>query len=69
MIGVHASQELRIQRVMNRSNMQRDEVLVRMAKQMDEEEKMRRCDYVIINNDRTALIPQVLKIDALLRQR
>ena len=34
----------------------------RMALQMDEEEKLRLCDYVIINDEQQMLIPQVLEL-------
>jgi dephospho-CoA kinase len=64
MIGVSAPRELRIQRAMKRSKLSREEVLARIARQMDEDEKMRRCDFVIINDDVHAVIPQVLQIHA-----
>jgi dephospho-CoA kinase len=31
---------------------------------MDDDEKIRRCDFVILNDDRTMLIPQVLELHA-----
>ena len=62
MIGVSAPVEVRIARAMSRSGLTRAEVLGRMARQMDEEEKMSRCDYIINNDDNTALIPQVLRL-------
>lgn len=68
MIGVSAPEDLRIARSMKRNGLSREAVAARMAAQMDEEEKMIRCDFVIINDDRQALIPQVLKLDALLRK-
>ena len=61
-IGVTAPVELRIQRVMHRDGLTREAVMQRMARQMDENEKMQRCQFVIANDDRTALIPQVLAI-------
>jgi dephospho-CoA kinase len=33
-----------------------------MAQQMNEKEKISRCDFVIINDDKHALLPQVLAI-------
>ncbi len=69
MIGVSAPQELRIKRAMERSALSRKDVLARMVRQMDESEKMARCDYVIINDDATAILPQVLALDAQLRQQ
>lgn len=62
MIGVFAPKELRIQRAINRSALNRDQILSIIAKQMDEDEKMKRCDHVIINDDVIAVIPQVLEL-------
>jgi dephospho-CoA kinase len=68
-IGVFAPQPLRIQRVMKRDNVTREEVLARINKQIDENIKMRLCDYVIHNDDQQLVIPQVLSIhEILLRQ-
>lgn len=61
-IGVYAPKELRIQRAMQRDSVAEEKILQRMAQQMDEEEKMKRCHYVIINDDATAVIPQVMKL-------
>lgn len=62
MIGVFAPVELRIRRSMKRGNLSREQVKAIMAKQMDEDEKMSRCDHVITNDDHTAVLPQVLKL-------
>lgn len=62
MVDVYAPQDIRIARTMLRSNITRDKVLEIMSKQMDEEEKMERCDHVIYNNDEVAIIPQVLQL-------
>lgn len=69
MIGVFAPQKLRILRTMARDGVGQEKVLERMAQQMDEDEKMRRCDYVITNDDETAIIPQVLHIHHKLLQK
>ena len=61
-IGVYAPQHLRIHRVMQRDNVTREEVLSRMSKQINEEMKMRLCDFVIVNDEQTMVIPQVLKL-------
>ncbi len=62
MIGVSAPMELRIRRAMERSKASRDEILQRISQQMDEDEKMKRCDYIIRNDEVYAVIPQVLSI-------
>jgi dephospho-CoA kinase len=61
-IGVYAPQHIRIQRVMRRDNVTREEVLARMSTQIDEEMKMRLCDFVIVNDEQTMVIPQVLTL-------
>ena len=61
-IGVYAPQHLRVQRVMQRDNVTREEVFSRMSKQINEEMKMRLCDFVIVNDEQTMVIPQVLKL-------
>jgi len=66
MIGVSAPKELRIQRAIQRSQASREDILNRMAQQMDEDEKMKRCDFVIFNDEQTAIIPQVLEIHKIL---
>jgi dephospho-CoA kinase len=61
-IGVHAPQELRLSRTMQRDKITREEVLKRMSSQMDEEEKMELCNFVIQNDEQHALLPQVLAL-------
>jgi dephospho-CoA kinase len=61
-IGVYAPVTMRIQRVIKRDNVTVEEIKARMTKQIDEEIKMKLCDFVIINDDQQLLIPQVLKI-------
>lgn len=62
MIGVYAPQHIRIKRVMDRDQVSREEVLSRMKRQIQEEIKMRLCDFVVLNDDQHLLIPQVLKL-------
>lgn len=62
MIGVYAPQHLRIKRAMDRDQVSREEVLTRMKRQIQEEIKMRLCDFVLINDEQQLLIPQVLKL-------
>ena len=61
-IGVSAPHELRIKRVMNRDGVSREEVLKRMSSQLDDEVKMKRCDFVITNDEKSLIIPQVLSL-------
>jgi dephospho-CoA kinase len=61
-IGVQSPLPLRIQRVMQRDNITEEAVLARMQKQMNEDEKISRCDFVIINDEKELLIPQVVTL-------
>ena len=63
-IGVTAPVELRIARVMARDQVSREEVLSRMQHQLDDTEKMQRCDFVIDNNEASLVIPEVLALHA-----
>jgi dephospho-CoA kinase len=59
-IGVESPTELRIERAMKRDDVTRKQVEARMKLQMDEDEKMKRCDFIIVNDEQQMLIPQVL---------
>jgi len=61
-IGVYAPVEMRIKRVMDRDNVSRNEVLNRLERQIDEDVKMKLCDFIITNNEQQLLIPQVLEL-------
>jgi len=61
-IGVSAPPALRIQRAMKRDHISEEEVLSRMNKQMDEDAKLKRCDFIIINDEQQAVIPQVMEL-------
>lgn len=61
-IGVYAPQALRIKRVMKRDGLSADEIMKRINRQVNEEMKMKLCDFVIINNEQELLIPQILKL-------
>lgn len=62
-IVVHANEALRIQRVLKRdSHRTADQVVSIIENQMPEEEKVRRADFTILNDETTLLIPQVLAL-------
>ena len=61
-ILVTAPIELKIERVMKRSNLSRTEVEKRMLAQWTDEQKIPLATYVITNDGKEALIPQVLAI-------
>lgn len=68
-IGVYAPEPLRIQRVMHRDNVSREEVKARMSKQINETIKMRLCDYVITNDDQQLVLPQVEQLHKVLLEK
>ncbi len=68
-ITVTAPAELRIARIIQRDNIDREKVETRMIHQMSEAEKNKRADYIIVNDGSKLLIPQVLQIDKKLKER
>ena len=65
-IGVFTPVQMRIQRVIQRDGLSREEVKNRMEKQMEETTKMRLCDFIITNDEQELVIPQVLAIHEIL---
>jgi dephospho-CoA kinase len=61
-IMVSAPIEIRLERVMKRDNATREEVTARMANQWPDEQKIALSDFVIVNDDRQLVIPQVLEV-------
>ncbi len=61
-VGVYAPQHIRVKRVMQRDNLPVEEVMKRISRQIDEEMKMKLCNFVITNNDQQLVIPQVLEL-------
>lgn len=67
-IGVSAPLNVRIQRTMQRDKVTREEVLSRMQNQIQEDIKMRLCDFVIKNDEQELVIVQVMALDKKLRE-
>jgi len=61
-ITVVAPEEMRIQRVIARDKISREEVESRISKQISDEEKISRSAFIITNDEQQMVIPQVLKI-------
>lgn len=61
-ITVTAPEDIRINRIMARDRLNREEVMARMNNQMPDEYKTRHADYVIINDGKTLLLPQIITI-------
>lgn len=62
-IGVYAPQHIRVKRVMDRDHLTTEEVVKRISRQIDEEMKMKLCNFVITNNGQQLVLPQVMELD------
>lgn len=62
LIVVTAPEEVRINRVMKRDNTTHAQVMERINRQMPEAERLDHADFVIVNDDQTLIIPQILDI-------
>lgn len=61
-ILVIAPEDIRINRIKNRDGLSDEEITLRIKNQWAEEQKLKLTDFVIINDGKTFLIPQILKI-------
>ena len=69
-VVVSAPEKVRQERVLKRDAHRSVEQFREIVeKQLPEEEKLRRADYLIVNDDRTMVIPQVLKLHELIKER
>jgi len=67
-ILVVADENIRIKRVMKRDKISANSVMERINNQMQDEEKIRMADFIIDNNERILVIPQVIKLNDLFRK-
>lgn len=61
-LTVVAPVEERIERVIGRNSLSRDQVIERMRNQISDEERISLSDYVINNSENDMIIPEILKI-------
>ncbi len=61
-ILVKAPQHLKIARIIERDAVPESDVLKRMSKQLSDEEKELRSDFIIYNDEQQMLVPQVLAL-------
>ncbi len=61
-IVVTAPEDLRIKRVMERDGVEEEAVRARMKNQWAEEEKVKRADFILSNDEGQALLPAVVEI-------
>ncbi len=61
-IAVTAPQDERVERILKRGQTTREEILSRMSNQLPDEEKCKKSDFVIYNDNDRAIIPQIEEI-------
>lgn len=66
-ILVTAPLELRIERVMKRDKITRNKVLERMKNQETDDNRNKKSDFVIINDDKEMILPQIINIHSKLQ--
>ncbi len=66
-INVSAPQDLRAKRVMDRDGLTHSEVFARIKNQLPDKEKNSLADFIINNDGKGFLIPQVIEIDKILK--
>jgi dephospho-CoA kinase len=65
-IVVAAPEQMRVSRVLKRDPQRTEEEVIRIIRnQMEEEEKLKRADFTIQNNETELVVPQVLKLHEL----
>ena len=52
----------RIRRVIARDGISHDEILLRMKRQLSDEQKKKMADYILVNDESRLLIPQILSL-------
>lgn len=67
-ITVYAPIEVRIQRVMQRDQVSKSQVISRIEKQLSDADKIQLADFVVTNNGQALLIPQIQYIHQRLLQ-
>ena len=67
-ILVLADENLRIKRVIKRDNLTENEIRQRINNQIPDNEKIKLANFIIENNSDSMLIPQILKIDQLIKE-
>ena len=68
-IGVFSPIELRLKRIIKRDLITETEALAKINTQMNEDEKMSKCDFVIHNNEMEMLTHQVMELHQTLMQK
>lgn len=67
MVGVFAPLRLRMKRTLQRGKQSKTQIRDILQHQMPDEEKMKKCQYVLYNDERHSIIQQVLAINQVLK--
>jgi dephospho-CoA kinase len=68
-IGVFSPLELRLERIIRRDQISEAEALAKINSQMNEDEKMSKCNFVIHNNEMDMLTHQIMELHQTLLKR
>ena len=68
-ILVVANENERLERVMKRDHLTSEAIMLRMKNQMNDAEKIILADFIIENNDNQLVIPQIIKLDQILKEK
>lgn len=61
-VAVSAPLDLRIQRAVKRDSSSKEKILKRIEHQLSDDELRKKADFIIVNDDKTLLLPQVIEI-------
>lgn len=61
-ILITAPEELKIKRLTQRENSTKEEIILRMKSQLSDEDKKVNADYIIENNEKELLLPQIISV-------
>lgn len=67
-VCVTAPENVRLHRAMQRDGADEAAIRSRMARQLPQAEKAARSDFEIVNDDRAAVLPQILRLDSVFRK-
>lgn len=67
-ITIASPKSIRLNRVMERDQISKEDVLARMNNQWSDEKKEKAADYIIVNDGSQMLLPQVLKVHQFLNK-
>lgn len=61
-IAISAPEKLRIERIMQRDGVSEEQVKQRMQNQWPERKKVQLADFVIVNDDKKMILPQIMRL-------